>query len=236
MLSLVRATALVALVIPSISQAETVTLDVAPKTQLQMQVPDGLCPLQAARDTDKAVLGFFQRSLRGEAKLLAYFIDCQAYADLGTDSYEPHSWMLVLAPLDNGGNTVSMAGETREAVLDAIARRGRENKAEFSGTALAYPEQEETDAPTAVSAENRGLGVVDKDSNAVYQGLLSRVTSSQGTGNVAGMINSTFVAGHLININAYAAYDAPTSVEELIQFSKAVTRDFIEQNEPPPQR
>ena len=236
MFSLVRATALVALVIPSISRAETVTLDVAPKTQLQMQVPDGLCPLRAARDTDHAVLTFFQRSLRGEAKLLAYFIDCQAYDDLGTDSYEPHSWMLVLAPVDKTGNALTLPGETRAAVLDGIARRGRENKTHISGISFAYPGQEESDSMPAVSAENRGLGVLDNDANAVYQGLLSRVTSNNGTGNVAGLINSTFVAGHLININAYAAYDTPTAVEDLIAFSKAVARDFVIENEPPAQR
>jgi len=233
-LLLLAAMPLLSLAISPISKAETATLDVAAQTQLHMDVPAGFCPLRAAQSaTDKAVLAFFERSLGHEAKLLAYFVDCKAYAALGTDSYAPHSWILVLAPLDKNGNAVTLPGATRAQVLDAVAKRASESEPSFSDISFADPEQAESDAAPDVRAQNRPLGLLDKDANAVYQGLLTRVNSNGKSGNVAGLINSTFVAGHLININAYSAYDVPQAFEDLIEFSKTVAKDFVAVNEPP---
>jgi hypothetical protein len=213
--------------------AETVMLDVAPKAQLQMQVPQGFCPVRASQsDLDKALLAFFERSLHGEAKLLAFFVDCKAYAELGTGSYAPHSWILVLAPLDPSGNAATLPGATRAQVLDAAAKRAAADT-EASFTNVAFADAQEAGSTPEVSGQSRPLGVLDKDENAVYQGLLTRVNSNGTSGNVAGLINSTFVAGHLININAYAVYDTPQAFEDLIEFSKAVTKDFVSANEQP---
>jgi hypothetical protein len=232
---IIATAALIALSSAHAANAETVTLDVAPQTQLQMQVPQGFCPVRAGQsDLDKAVLAFFERTFKGEAKLLAYFMDCKAYADLGTDSYAAHSWMFVLAPVDQDGNPLTLPGEKRAQVLDEIAKRATQNRnAPVSDIAFVDPERSSGDPGVDLTSQNRTLGVLDTDGNAVYQGLLSRVAANGTSGNVAGLINSTFVADHLININAYAAYDTPQAFEDLIEFSKTVAKEFISANEPP---
>ena len=236
MLGFIAVMPLLALAISPDSKTETVTLDVTPETHLQMEVPQGFCPVTASHGAvDKAVLAFFERSFKGEAKLLAYFMDCKAYAALGTDSYAPHSWMIVLAPLDADGSTVSLPGRNRGQVLDDIAKRASQDRS-AALSEIAFSDAESTAEADIVSAQNRSLGVYDKDANAVYQGLLSRVNAKGASGNVAGLINSTFVAGHLINIDAYAMYDTPQAFEDLIEFSKSVAKDFVAINELPAQR
>jgi hypothetical protein len=216
------------------ANAETVTLEVAPQTQLQLQIPAGYCPVRASQgDLDKSVLDFYERSVKGEAKLLAFFMDCKAYADLGTDSYTLHSWMLVLAPLDSSGNAVTLPGHSRGQALDEVVKRASKDTASsISEVAFVGPEESEEDASADVTAQNRPLGVLDTDSNAVYQGLLSRVKANGSSENVAGLINTTFLSGHLININAYAAYDTPQAFEDLIEISKTVAKDLVGANEP----
>src|SRR5262245_61592979 len=106
----------------SAARAEIIALNVEPGVQLKMEVPPDFCALRAGpRRAETELLATIQGTMQGSAKLLAYFMPCEDYKNLGTDQFQGAIWMTIIAPIV-GGRLAKFPGYARERFLQEVAK------------------------------------------------------------------------------------------------------------------
>lgn len=198
-----------------------------PGPGIELPIPAGHCPLDAAKPADREIIALTEEINRGRNEVLGMFANCGELAALRTEGRPLANYGGFLAPVAAGSGRLDMP---RADFLDAIANVFREQDpfAEVEGEMRQRVEQ----ANLSLEVEDMaGLGLVSEDDAAVYTGVVQNVTLEDGRHlRVAAITGVTLLRGHPISLNLFAPYQDPATVERLLAAQRRNLQHLVAAN------
>jgi hypothetical protein len=186
---------------------------------------------------DRLMLDWQRQAQAGSNQLVQIFQNCTSLEGLrqGQQHGKFGRYGIVLMPLTNGQPT-QVPGMTREALLAELT------KVFSKGIELDTKsvEQRLNESLDSVAGQDVGqigingvkqLGMLDQDSNAIYQGMILTASANNETTVTAGIVAMSMVKGYIVSYNLYDDYVDESTFTSLLGETKDAMRSLVETNE-----
>lgn len=197
----------------------------------------GFCALdRTAHDIDRTLLEA-QEQLHRQNALLAMVLRCDRLVGLrdGTES-TLGTYGILLAPYDEDGGLTPTSG-ARPALLEELAAYlGAEpdEMAERVAAGVEHVREALADVGTDLTlSETRSLGLLDRDDNALYLGVLSSYAVGGAPQTMASVSAITLAGGYMLTYSVYRPYEDEQSFVALLDLARPVMRDLVAANPGP---
>ena len=197
--------------------------------KLELPTPPNACFLDLTRHPyDARFLGVVQELNRGANLVLAAFTSCQELVNVRRQSQLAlENYGMVLAPIGQAREPITAE---RAAYLDAVAGAIGEKdllQEVIPGVRARF----RSVLPEASVGESRSLGVIGRDSEAVYWGLMMRVSAARGYERVMAAVVAISVAGRTaFSVNRYRPYFDDSVFDVLKAEAQAYVRAVLAAN------
>jgi hypothetical protein len=219
----------------SVLPASAATIQIVPGTTMQMDTPPGQCLVEpTAHQNDAAYFAAMQQLYTGTNSLLAYFIPCEALASMRQGVAVPMSqWTIVLLPLSNG-QVMPATGYTRSQAIDELAQlavttdtqgylQGHKGSIEDRINAVTRQQGYQMNQLTS-------LGVLARDGNGLYSGLMMTQMLGGETQTIACVFAMTLINGYILTVNAYRPFEGAQTYAALLADMQARTAALVSAN------
>ena len=196
--------------------------------KLELPTPPDACFLDLTHPYDARFIGVMQELNRGANLVLAAFTNCQELVNVRRQSQLAlENYGMVLAPIGQPGETITA---DRAAFLDAVAGAiGEEDL--FQEVMPGVRKRLESFLPEISIGESRSLGVIGRDSEAVYLGLMMRVSAASGYDTVMAGVVAMSVAGRIaFSVNLYRPHFDDSVFDDLKAEAQAYVRAVLAAN------
>ena len=210
------------------------TIQMAPGTTMEMEPPAGQCLIEpSASQFDASYFVGMQQLYAGTNKLAAYFIPCDALADLRQGVATPlNTWTAVLLPL-SGGQVISAPGHTRTQALDALvkAAAGTDMQAYLDGQMGSIEDRvAQVIQRDAYQNQIKSMGVLARDESALYSGLLMTQTLGGQVQSIACVFAMTLINGYMVSVNIYLSYEGPHTFSAMVDMLRGEMATLVNMN------
>ena len=196
--------------------------------KLELPTPPDACFLDLTHPYDARFIGVMQELNRGANFVLAVFTNCQQLVNVRRQSQRA---------LENYGMVLAPIGEAREPItadlaahLDAVAAAIGDRDL-LQELMPGIRERLESTLPEISIGESRSLGVIGRDSAAVYLGLMMRVSAASGYDRVmAGVVAMSLAARTAISVNLYRPYFDDSVFDDLKAEAQSYIRAIVAAN------
>jgi hypothetical protein len=221
--------AVIAFGLASFSAARATVFDL-PDGQLHFTPPDGFCSLEPDQyEADARLFNLQADVLQSSNRLVAYVVDCEALAawrndpSLGTGDYG-----LFMLPLSNGALR-RFDQLSRGAFLDEMARvYGAVGTGDIRA---AIGETARKVLDDLNIGEIRSLGVLDRDDDAIYVGLVGNFDDGGSAYTLAVVMATTLLNGYPASFNLYTGYIDDLTFDDLLARQKAQAQTLVAIND-----
>jgi len=196
-------------------------------TNVVFPVPDGHCALSKQHEADKRALALIEQVNKGRNTVLMMFADCKQLQAFRSDGGDLSNYGSYLAPRSARkpvrmprARFTTIIGAQFEKQKAAIERAQEEAKQRVKATGLNSEIQ-----------ENIHLGLLHRDRNAAYTGLLQiwRTEGAQDT-KIAAVTALTLVRERVISINLSAPHTGDSTIQALLDDQQALVGKLIKTN------
>jgi|GEM_PF-5826648 hypothetical protein len=206
--------AVIAFGLGSVSTGHATVFDL-PEGQLHFTPPDGFCSLEPDQyESDARLFDLQAEVLRSSNCLVAYVVDCETLAawrddpSLGTGDYG-----LFMLPLSNG-ELRRFDQLSRAAFLDEMERvYGGIGTGDIRA---AIGERARQVLDDLNIGEIRSLGVLDRDDDAIYVGLVGSFDDGGSAYTLAVVMATTLLNGYPASFNLYTGYIDDLTFDDLL--------------------
>ena len=194
---------------------------------IQLFPPVGYCEA-GNQPTDSSLIEPLKQALGNGNKLLMAFADCielEEYRDGKRDFIENYGQYLAQTPK---GQLRKFEGVKRSEFLEAM-NEILENK----GVPLEEVEAKINQRLPDLNIELRqNLGLIGKDSNGLYTGMVAKMQESPGNyRQFVGVTSYTFVKEFAVSVNIYQTFDGLPNLRGLLALQREVTANYVKANE-----
>ena len=195
------------LVAQSLGSRQLGSLDTA-QSLYEAVVPPGFCALSGHHPGEAQVLDHQTRSTEQAAlRLLSYFIDCDQLEQLRAGVVDLDRFGYVVTPVEPGG----LSAVSTERYVDLMARQISAKETVGLEDGLAR---------LAKGAQSVEIGILQQDSDAIYEGRLSRQSlpsGHSGDGVMIALNGYTKLGAIPVVITLIVPYKDPASLQALLQ-------------------
>jgi hypothetical protein len=185
---------------------------------------------------DRLMLDWQRQAQAGSNQLVQIFQNCTALEGLrqGQQNGKFGRYSIVLMPLTNGQPT-QVPGMTREMLLAELTKVFSKG-IELDTKSVEQRLNESLDSVTGQDVGEIGisgvkqLGMLDQDSNALYQGLVLTASANNQTTVTAGIVAMSMVKGYVVSYNVYDDYVDESTFTSLLAEAKDAMRYLVENN------
>ncbi len=211
---------------PTLVSAETYTVE---GRRLTVEPPEGYCLLNPDVPGEKRVAKMYKAILGEKNLMLQLFMDCDELAnarDSGVRSIGRYG--MITLPLRDGG--ILEIEQSRADYLDAIDQLMARMPVAAARMDEDFEEWIANIVPYAVDGNTQVMGVMARDDEALYSGLLHNPAGDGSDALNAGLIGLTVIKGLPMALNLFRPFVDASTYRGLHDDSRAIIADLIARN------
>ena len=208
------------------ASAETYTIE---GRRLTIEPPEGYCLLDPNVPGEKRVTKMYKAILAEKNLMLQLFMDCDELANARDSSVRfSDRYGMITLPLRDGG--ILEIELSRADYLDAIAEMMARMPVAAARMDEDFDKRIANIVPYAVDGNTQVMGVMARDDEALYSGLLHNPAGDGSDSLNAGLIGLTVVKGLPIALNLFRPFVDASTYRGLYEDSRAIIAELIARN------
>lgn len=220
---------LLALVLPAFALGQTTTTPQRTRSTFQLPAISGFCGLQPDHAWDKTFLEQQRRLRAGSNIVLLVSAPCKEIEAARNSSAALSNWAIWLMNAPKGQVTRISDTMTREQVVDELVKAMP--KLDLSTIASGA---RDTLKKEGVEGNIKRFGVIDREPNVVYVGMLNEVDGPTGKTEVAAVIGMTMLQRTIVSLNLHAHYSNKGTFDNLLSVVRNTMSVAIVENDKVP--